>query len=187
MRAFKITASMMVFVVTGCATVPKIPFAGRAVEVQPTNAKQSPPVKGELIAVGPEQLWVLEDKGIHEVPLGGVREVDVRRHGLDGQKAGLWALAGAIVTGGALAAACSKVSTGCGRVFLGVGATWAVIGGLSAASLQQSSRLPVRPPAWETLRPYARFPQGLPPDLDPAILGARPSPAPSEKAKSDTP
>lgn len=183
--SFKVTASIVALVVAGCATVPKVSVTGRLVEVRPTSAKQSPPAKGELIAVGPEQLWILEDKGIHEVPLSSIGEVDVRRHKLGGKQAALWAVVGALVTGGALTAACSSVegNGGCGKVFLAVGATWGLFGGVSAASLERSSRLPIPSPDWEALRPYARFPQGLPPGLDPAIL--RPSPAPLDPRKKD--
>ena len=56
-------------------------------------------MKGELLAVGPEQLWILEPTRVREVPLSEVAQVRVRLHGLDGKQAGIWTLAGALLTG----------------------------------------------------------------------------------------
>ena len=123
-------------------------------------------------AVGTEQLWILEPTRVREVPLREVDQVRVRLHGLDGKRAWTWTLAGAVLSGAALATACSQVEgdTNCGAVLAVSLLPWAAVGGLSAAGLEKSSRLLVRAPDLEALRPYARYPQGLPEGLDLATL-----------------
>jgi hypothetical protein len=51
-----------------------------------------------------------------------------------------------------------------------VGLTWGVIGVPSAIALGGSSQLRVEPAKWDSLGAYARFPQGLPDDVDPGSL-----------------
>ena len=155
---------------SGCATA-RVPLFGRPVEVQPTAGHKDSAAKGELLAVGAEQLWVLEPTRVREVPLGDIEQVRVRLHGLDGQKAGAWAVAGAVLAGAALTVACGRAeSENCGAAFGLTMVPWALFGGPSAASLERSSRILVRRPDFEALRPYARYPQGWPEGLDPALL-----------------
>ena len=169
-----VVAALVVFL-AGCATIrPKVSVLGRPVEVQPAA------VKGELLAVGAEQLWIKERDEVREVPLAGIEQVKVKRHDLDGKRGWAWALIGAVVTGAVLTASCASVEdTSCGSVPLAVAGTWLALGGVSAASLERSSKLEVRGPNWEVLKPYARFPQGLPEELDPKSLAqARSAPKP---------
>jgi hypothetical protein len=170
MRSVTRSAAAVVLVVAvgGCATSrPRLSVLGREVEVVGRGAEPGR-ARGELIAVGPEQLWIRDAQGVAAHPLAGLRKVRVERHGLDGKKGLTWALIGALVTGGALTAACSSAegSSDCGLVFPVVGLSWAVFGGLSALDLRRSSRLSVKDPDWDDLRPYARFPQGIPEGLD---------------------
>jgi len=53
-------------------------------------------------------------------------------------------------------------------------------GSCPAFYLEKSSRVLVRGPDFNSLRPYARYPQGLPEGLDPALL-VRKTPAPSTR------
>ena len=155
---------------TGCATV-QVPVLGRPVEIQTLSAGKDNKVKGELLALGSEQLWILEAARAREVPLSEIGQVRVRLHGLDGKRTLTWAAVGAVVSGAALTAACSSVEdTSCGGVFFASVIPWALVGGLSARSLEASSRVLIRAPDLSALRPYARYPQGLPEGLDPATL-----------------
>ena len=178
----KLVAAVLCVAVSGCATAkPQLSPMGRHVEVH-LAAVSDAGAKGELMAVGPEQLWVLERDGVKELPLREIDLVRVQRHGLTGQRAKAWAGLGALTTGGALTGACASVEGNSGRgcVLLGavVAVTWALIGWPSAASLGRSSELRVRKPSWNALRPYARFPQGVPEGLDLHTLHASPSPTP---------
>jgi hypothetical protein len=172
-RGKPVVAAVLILALSACATAtPRLPVGGRAVELEPIGSGKGSSLKGELLAVGPERLWILGPDGVRGVPLAEVGQARVRLHGLDGRKAGLWAIVGGIVSGAALTLACASVegNSNCG-VMLGVAAIgWGLIGGPAAASLGKSSQLRVRGPDFEPLRPYARFPQGVPEGLDPAVL-----------------
>ena len=110
-----------------------MPVIGRTVTLVtgPANEK----VKGELLVVEKDRLYVRAEDGVREVPLGAVSEARVKRHGSGKSKAYAWSLIGGLVTGGALAAACSSVEdtggcAGVGLVTLGV---WMGIGALQLA------------------------------------------------------
>ena len=97
------------------------------------------------------------------------------------RKAGIWTLAGAVLTGAALTAACAAAEdSSCGNVFAFTALSWGLVGVLSTASLEKSSRVVVRGPDYSSLRAYARYPQGLPEGLDPASL-VRPPTAPPRR------
>jgi hypothetical protein len=169
----------MALALGGCATAtPRVSVIGRPVEVrlQATKDVRGAPLKGELLAVGPEKVWVMGPHRVSTLPLREVEEVRIRRHGLNGSRAWRWAVLGAVVSGTVLALACSSVeeNDSCGRVFIPVLLTWGAIGVPSVMALSESSQLRVKSPNWETLRRYARFPQGLPEGLDPEALAPAP-------------
>jgi hypothetical protein len=170
-RGRSVLAVALSVAVAGCATVrPELAVGGRTVELRPTEPK-GPAVSGELLAVGPERMLVLTPEGVRDIPAQAVQEVRVRRHGLDAAKAWMWVAIGAIGTGTALSAACSSAHGGnCGAVLGVTAAAWALVGGPAAASLSRSSRLSVKGPDFTALKPYARFPQGLPEGVAPASL-----------------
>jgi hypothetical protein len=156
---------------TGCATTPNVPVVGRSVTVVP-NSGEEPDVRGELLAVEEDRLWVRDEDELMEVPLSTVREVRVKQHDFDGGRALQWALLGGVATGGALAGACGSVegTENCGVVGLVVAGAWVLVGALAASSMEASSRLELGHPRPEDLRPFARLPQGLPPALRPPTL-----------------
>ena len=165
------------------ATFPKVSPLGRAIEVRPARNSPAPAVKGELIAVDPQLIWVLEPDRLSRLAFTEVEQVSVRRHGLNRKAAWRWTMLGAPVSGVVLTLACGSAedSEGCGVILPGVGATWALFGALSAPSLEKSSQLRVLPSDWEALRPYARFPQGLPESLDlDSLVGRAPGSDPAK-------
>ncbi|MGD2067295.1 MAG: hypothetical protein PVI57_01320 [Gemmatimonadota bacterium] len=118
-------------------------------------------VRGELLAVSEDSLWV-ETATLRSFPLRALERVSVRRHGLDGNKAWLWTGTGAVVTAVALTAACSSVDEReCWPVVPIVLLSWGLVGGLASHALDRSSRMELMPDPG-LLRPFARFPQGLP-------------------------
>jgi hypothetical protein len=155
---------------TGCATTPKVPVVGRTVTV--VRASEETDVRGELLAVEEDRLWVRNEDELMDVPLPAVREVRVKQHDFDGGRAIKWALLGGVATGGALAGACSSVegTENCGVFGLIVAGAWLLVGILAAPSLEASSHLEIGLPRPEELRPFARLPQGLPPALRPPTL-----------------
>ena len=74
--------------VPGCATTNtelSVPVLGRTVSVVTEPAKHE--VKGELLAVEKDRLFVRAEDGVREVPLGAVSEARVKRHGFGKSKA----------------------------------------------------------------------------------------------------
>jgi hypothetical protein len=173
----KLAAILLIVTLTsGCATSGTSPVLGRSVTVVPTASATTPPVAGELIAVEPEKLWVLGKEHMVEVPLASVEEVRVERHRMNTRRGMAWAGIGALTTGGALTVACDSVedSENCGLVFLAVGLTWLLLGVLPARTLDKSAKIRLSRPAPDTLRPFARFPQGPPDGVDLRQLPAKP-------------
>jgi len=161
----------------GCATVGTgSSVLGRPVKVALTDGGKD--VKGELIAVGDDRIWIQDASGVLELPVSAVQSVHVQRHSFSGGQAFKWAAIGGLVSAGALTAACQSVegneTGGCaasGLVFGGliVGASALAIPSINASRWQ--SFYSAKP---EALRPYARFPQGLPEGVDPFTLDPPP-------------
>ncbi len=122
-------------------------------------------LSGELLAAQRDSAWLLEAGVIRAISLHDVYGVQVRGRGMDSGRILLWTLIGGTVTGAALTAACSSVRDGCGGVFVGTMLSWGLVGGI-AAGITRSPHRGVDPRG-EALAPYARFPQGLPPQFTP--------------------
>lgn len=139
--------------------VPEELTRGRQVTFQAEGSK----VTGELLGFDGDRLVLLHDETVNAWPLAELRNLSVRQHGLDFGGAMRWAAIGGGVTGLALTSACSTVEdASCGVVFPAVFLSWGLVGALFGATVHGSSRL--RLPADQgALRPYARFPQGVPP------------------------
>ena len=164
-----VAAFLALLVATGCASTPKVQVLGRTVKVEPDGEGRK--VKGELLVVGPERLWVRQSDEVAEVSLPAVRKVEVKRHSWDGRRAGLWSLVGGLVTGGALTGACGAADgDSCGVVGLITLGSWLLFGLLAAPSMESSSRVELARPTTEELRPFARYPQGWPEGVAPADL-----------------
>lgn len=172
-----LVTALAVSIGTGCVTGTRSgSVLGRPVTVVPAPGSGGERVKGELIAVEPEKIWVLGKEHVVEVPVSAIQELRVQRHRLDTRRGWAWTGIGALVTGGALALACSSVkgNNNCGGVFAGVALSWVVLGGLPSTALDHSATIRLKQPEPEELRPYARFPQGPPEGLDLRQLPPRP-------------
>jgi hypothetical protein len=163
-------------VFSACATGVTPSVKGRFVEVVPREAAGAQRTQGELIEATPERLVLLGRNRTLEIPLPEVREVRVLRAGsLDRKKAVRWSLIGGLLTSAALMFSCSAADGDeCGAVGAAVAGSWLVIGGLSTLGADGPNRRVIPATAWEDLRRYARFPQGLPHGLDPAVLASPP-------------
>jgi hypothetical protein len=150
------------------------------------DLRAGPRMSGELLAVERDTLWLLPSRGrLGSVPLADVTRAQIPHHGVTRKKILLWALAGGVVTGAALAAACSSVDEGdCGAVFPITLVSWGIVGGISALATAPAMH-PITADA-ATLTSYARFPQGMPEGYSPGDREEKPraesasSPKPSE-------
>jgi len=146
---------------------------GADVVVKPRSRNAGPLVRGELIAVSVDSLWVLGPTTLTTLPLADVAGIQVRRFRSGASTALIWGFLGGLVSGGLLTAACSTVADadGCGGVMVFSIITWGLWGGVGAATLSGSS-VRTLPPSETALGRYARFPQGRPAGVDRA--GVRP-------------
>ena len=129
------------------------------------NEASSRAVKGELIAVGADSLWLRQGDGVRAMALGDLDRVQVRHHGFTFGKAMLIAGIGGLVTGAAMTAACSSIEDNCGVVFVGMMGSWLAVGAIAGAASSGSAYRSLEPLTYEALQPYARYPQGLPPGV----------------------
>jgi hypothetical protein len=152
---------------------------GRSVTVVPKN-EGGDKVKGELLSVDEGRIWVRTKEGVRDFEVASLREVRVRRHNITGGSALQWGFVGGLLSGGAMAVACSSVEGNEGGGCAGMGAVWGGVwmlaGLLAAPGLESSSQIVVDPQS-DRLKPYARLPAGLPKGVDPQSLVQGP-PAP---------
>lgn len=170
MRRHMAKVALLVIVTTllhGCATARPAPSVlGREVKV--LARADGPKIQGELLVVDADRVVVLAKDGIHDVATAQIRQIRVRRHSFDGGKAWPWTLVGALVSGVGLAAACSTVDDAgdCGAAGIAGAVPWLLFGGLAALSAERTAFLPFDAGQPDQLRPFARYPQGLPPEFD---------------------
>lgn len=148
---------------SGCVLGTSAPSPyGRQVTVLPAPRAADHRVSGELIAVSVDSLWVLAERTLVTVPLAQVDAVHVARHRFTPKTALVWTAVGGLLSATALTVACGQVADDCGYVFPGVLLSWGMVGGLSAVTVSRSANLRFDRTEWDRLRPYARFPQGIP-------------------------
>jgi hypothetical protein len=125
--------------------------------------------EGELIAVSPDSLYVLVGAaGLMALPTKGVVNAVVETYDSRAGLLGVWMLLGTA----------STVSNGVGLIL--TAPMWLLFGtiGISKATgAAQVQRSGSSIGDWAALQKFARFPQGLPPDLDRARLRPKPRPA----------
>lgn len=108
------------------------------------------PVWGELVAVSPDTIWVLDGEGGRAVSTRTILEGKLT--GWDTRPASLgWATFGGMLT---------TISNGVFLVF--TAPAWLIVGSLAAQSQSRLADLAVPRSDWTDLAPFARFPQGMP-------------------------
>ena len=166
MRQYAICALMLVLMFPAGLWSQQRESPGQGYQVQlRLNQESAGALKGELIAVGADSLWIRQDDGVRSMALGDLERVRVRHHGFTFGKAMLIAGIGGLVTGAAMTAACSSIEDGCGVVFVGMMGSWLAVGAIAGAASSGSAYRSLEPLSYEALQPYARYPQGLPPGV----------------------
>lgn len=172
MRTVHITLGLSLLVLSGVA-FPEPLVAQRRAPVEAIRGRTadvrlgSDDLTGELLAFGGDTLWIAGDAGLRGVPFDDVRDVRIHRHGMDGGAVLRWGLIGAGVTALGMSVACSQVEgTDCAGVAGSVLVSWGVVGGILGWALASTSRQPV-PATPDGLRPWVRYPAGLPPSRRP--------------------
>jgi hypothetical protein len=136
-----------------------VPVSGRELAVTLAGGDV---LRGELIGAAEESLVLLADSELRTIELDEVTVLRFRRHRWGAGQVATWVGIGALVTGAGLTIACSQVEDAdCAGVFPATVAVWALFGVPFAVGIARSAWSSV-PPRPEALRPYARFPQGVP-------------------------
>lgn len=114
-----------------------------------------PDVDGEFLALGADSVWVLDrDGGVEGVALDRVEKADLYAYDPDLAGGQAWALLGLLGT----------ASNGYYSTF--TIPLWSLAAGIGLGSDRRAAAPAVRKrSAWEEARRWARFPQGLPPNL----------------------
>jgi hypothetical protein len=116
--------------------------------------------EGELIAVGPDTLWLMQSAPL-AIPVAQIVRAEVT--GFDSRPGNVIAAAGLGVL--------TTLSNGAFLVF--TAPAWLITGAVASSSQARLSRIEARVPNLAPLAHYARFPQGLPPDVDLTTLRPR--------------
>lgn len=139
------------------------------------------PLRGELVAATSGGIWIREeDRGFVLIPMDQIRQVRVERHRWTPRRVMTWTgIAGGLTSVGMMVAcnAYDGSDPDCGGFLLRWAAGWAVVGGISSALVSPAWE-PMSPRDTDGLRPWARFPQGLPPGFPsaPSDTGTAPGP-----------
>ena len=123
---------------------------GGWIEVSYSEGQELRRAAGELIAASADSLWVLDTTRPLVIPTAAVRSGKLFGYSPRTGNLSGWTVAGVV----------STLSNG---VFLVITAPlWAITGGIAIGSEVRAARRDVAPLGWVELRPFARFPQGMP-------------------------
>lgn len=130
--------------------------------VREPRARTEGTLSGELIAVGDDSIFVLGAAGLRAVAVPQIARARLMAYDAQYGALASWTLLGVL----------STASHGVGLIL--TAPMWIVLG-TTATSAQSHAPLHVvtRPADLPSLRPFARFPQGLPPALDRRALSLR--------------
>ncbi|MDQ3995737.1 MAG: hypothetical protein M3303_01830 [Gemmatimonadota bacterium] len=141
---------------------------GSWIEIQDRPGTPTQAVAGELLAIDADTVHVLADGRLVSLPRTSLCCVTVTAFRMDYSPLQLWAAIGTL----------STASHGFGLIL--TGPVWLLTGTLAASAASYAPRIRSTDPA--VLRPFARFPQGIPPGLDRATLRSKPWRMPGEPA-----
>jgi len=124
-------------------------------------------VTGELIAVAEDRLYVLTDSGVVDAT-----KVEITSAVIDGYEQNMKPIARAWIIGGI-----SSVGTGVWGIYV-MQPLWALAGRTALKEASSYARVSYPRQKWEEMRKYARFPAGLPANVDLRTLLPKPAPQP---------
>lgn len=176
MRRASIVLVLALVASVGCVeTNPALAPTGALVQLH--HRDTSARTVGELLAVSAESVWVQAPKPAAYRPqafaLGQLDRVLVSRGSGLRQRVVRGAVFG-LVSGFALNAACRSVTTGCGAELAMSVAMSSMLGLVAGWDTQRIRVLELEPPLSESLRVFARWPQGLPPRMREAPADSAP-------------
>jgi hypothetical protein len=180
-KAILIPLLLAVLLSAGCASrlhVPKgwLPTAeetqtqahGAWIRVEYGSPEEKLAEEGELLAVDADTVFIAsadtESGRIVAVPMASISEAVVKTHATGGGSVLLWTLGGTI----------STISHGYGLLL--TAPVWVITGSLSAVGHNSTATSTLDGHPWsgmDAFKVFARFPQGMPPDIDRSTLCIR--------------
>jgi hypothetical protein len=155
-------AALLAFSMTACAANPAplgwLPRAEQAqsracggwITLQSAKGATPPRASGELIAVSEDRIYVLTDSGLLDLPQASVTKATLAAYASGAGVLGGWAALGTIST------------LSHGAILVLTAPLWIIAGSVAAASESKVALHRHPPTPLVQLRPWARFPQGLP-------------------------
>ena len=125
-------------------------------------------IEGELIAAHADTVFVMANSSLRAVPADAIRKVTLTRYDSKYGEMVAWSTLGTLAT----------VSHGV--ILILSMPTWIIVGTSASASASKAPRVESKKPV--ELRSYARFPQGIPAELDRGTLQPKPF-APPKRAR----
>lgn len=131
-------------------------------------------VKGELMALTPDTIWLRSDSTLRPYAGAEYRQVQVQRHTFGLRRTLNWLGWAGAGTGAALMIACNSYESSpdgggdsgtCIGVLPGTVLVFAAAGLIFGSLNEYTSRHRMQPGDTERLRPFTRYPQGLPDSL----------------------
>jgi hypothetical protein len=139
---------------------------GSWIDIQPRPGSPAQRVAGELIAIDADSVHILADGRLLSLPTPSLCCVTLTAFRMDYTALQLWTVIGTL----------STASHGVGLILSAP--AWVIAGTGAASVASVAPRIRSTDPA--ALRPFARFPQGMPPGLDRATLRSKPWLIPGE-------
>jgi hypothetical protein len=177
MRTATMGCLIALLATSGCVLrgAPVSPY-GRQAQVRPQGTLA---MRGELIAATQDTIWIFNNHGLLPYTTAELRRVDVQRHRFGMGRTMRWMGWTGLATGAALMVACNSYeassdgsgdSGACFGVISGTVLFFGLAGVLFGSINEYTSKFYIHPSETERLRPFTRFPQGLP-DSARTILG----------------
>jgi hypothetical protein len=157
----------------GCArsSAPKgwLPIASQArqeafggwIEVKYGPGEEEKEVKGELIAVEEDSLFALSEIGFVSIAAGDISRATLRAYDSKHGALATWTLLGTLSTASH------------GIILIASAPIWILWGSLTTAAASHAPEVKYKEASWDELSKYARFPQGMPEELDRSHLKAK--------------
>lgn len=134
---------------------------GAWLEIQADSARHELRYEGEFIGAQADSIYLLGDEGFEGVSRARILRARLIAYDARAGELAGWTFLGTVGT----------LSHGVGLIF--TAPTWILVGSLASSAQSRNPMVRVPPNPWKEATKYARFPQGLPENLDRASLARK--------------
>jgi hypothetical protein len=135
---------------------------GAWIEVRHSNGSINMITEGELIALDTIQIYILSETNFYEIPISEIIQAKLTAYKSNKGVLGMWTFLGCL-------------STGSHGMLAGISLpTWILAGSILTGTQSHQPVEKYPKVKWNSFKKFARFPQGLPPDVDLDSLKPKP-------------